>query len=140
MVKLLKIFAHPLVLQLRPPWCPPSPVGLYKVTKTTNCGSSIGATPQKDVTYFPVLTPSSEVPVFPPILNPSTFAFFPVPSATTDSIILSTFSEVSFEITSPLFSIGSSVLSPVFESIVAVTILGLIKFPPLLIAETAVAS
>lgn len=60
-----------------PPWCPPSPVGLYKVTKTTTCGLSIGATPQKEVTYLLVLTPSSEVPVFPPILYPATFAFFP---------------------------------------------------------------
>lgn len=50
-----------------PPWCPPSPVGLYNVTKTTTSGSSIGATPIKDVTYFPVFTPSSDVPVFPPI-------------------------------------------------------------------------
>ena len=51
-----------------PPWCPPSPVGLYSVTKTTACGLSVGATPQKDVTYLFVFTPSSEVPVYPPIL------------------------------------------------------------------------
>lgn len=54
-------------ITLAPPWCPPSPVGLYKVTKTTTCGQSIGATPQKEVTYLLVLTPSSDVPVFPPI-------------------------------------------------------------------------
>ena len=59
-----------------PPWCPPSPVGLYKVTNTTTCGLSIGATPQNDVTYLLVLTPSSEVPVLPPILYPATLAFF----------------------------------------------------------------
>ena len=51
-----------------PPWCPPSPVGLYKVTSTITWGSSIGATPKKEVTYLLVLTPSSEVPVLPPIL------------------------------------------------------------------------
>ena len=51
-----------------PPWCPPSPVGLYKVTSTATVGFDIGATPINDVTYFPVFTPSSEVPVFPPIL------------------------------------------------------------------------
>ena len=60
-----------------PPWCPPSPVGLYKVTNTTTCGLSIGATPQNDVTYLLVLTPSSEVPVLTPILYPATLAFFP---------------------------------------------------------------
>ncbi len=51
-----------------PPWCPPSPVGLYSVINTATLGSDIGATPIKDVTYLPVFTPSSEVPVFPPIL------------------------------------------------------------------------
>ena len=35
-----------------PPWCPPSPVGLYKVTKSTTWGFSIGATPQNDETYL----------------------------------------------------------------------------------------
>ena len=45
---------------------PPSPVGLYKVINKTILGSSVSATPQKEVTYLPVLTPSSEVPVFPP--------------------------------------------------------------------------
>ena len=95
---------------------------------------------QKDVTYFPVFTPSSEVPVFPPILYPSTFAFLPVPSDTTDSIILRTFSDISFDITSPLFSTGSSVFSPVLDSIVAVIILGVIKSPPFAIVETAVTS
>lgn len=62
-----------------PPWCPPSPVGLYKVTNTTTSGSDIGATPIKEVTYLLVFTPSSEVPVFPPTLYPFTCAFFPVP-------------------------------------------------------------
>ena len=60
-----------------PPWCPPSPVGLYRVTSTTTSGSEIGATPIKDVTYLFVFTPSSDVPVFPPTLNPFTPAFFP---------------------------------------------------------------
>ena len=74
-INMVKLRLKPFLqqeLQLRPPWCPPSPVGLYKVTKHTICGSSIGATPQNDVTYFPVFTPSSEVPVFPPTLKPST--------------------------------------------------------------------
>lgn len=62
-----------------PPWCPPSPVGLYKVISTTTAGSETGATPTNEVTYFPVFTPSSEVPVFPPIEYPFTCAFFPVP-------------------------------------------------------------
>ena len=61
----LKIFP-PTGAATPPPWCPPSPVGLYKVIKSTICGSSVFATPQNDVTYFPVLTPSSDVPVFPP--------------------------------------------------------------------------
>lgn len=60
-----------------PPWCPPSPVGLYNVTSTTTSGSDIGATPIKDVTYLFVFTPSSDVPVFPPTLKPFTCAFFP---------------------------------------------------------------
>lgn len=55
-----------------PPWCPPSPVGLYKVTSNTICGSEMGATPIKEVTYLFVFTPSSEVPVFPPTRKPFT--------------------------------------------------------------------
>lgn len=54
--------------KLTPCWCPPSPVGLYKVTNTTTSGSDIGATPINEVTYLLVFTPSSEVPVFPPTL------------------------------------------------------------------------
>ena len=49
-----------------PPWWPPSPVGLYKVTKIVTCGSEIGATPTNEVTYLFVFTPSSDVPVLPP--------------------------------------------------------------------------
>jgi len=37
----------------------------------------MGATPTNEVTYFPVFTPSSEVPVLPPILYPATLEFFP---------------------------------------------------------------
>ena len=123
-----------------PPWCPPSPVGLYKVTKTTTCGLSIGATPQKDVTYLFVLTPSSEVPVFPPILYSSTFAFLPVPSDTTLSIILNTFSEVSLEITVSPFCTGISVTSFVSLSMICFTTLGFILVPPFAILDTAVAN
>ena len=36
------------------------------VTSIATSGSSVFATPIKDVTYFPVFTPSSDVPVFPP--------------------------------------------------------------------------
>ena len=54
--------------------------------------------------------------------------------------MLRTFSDVSFDITWPLLSTGSSVFSPVFESIVAVIILGVIKLPPFAIVETAVTS
>ena len=38
---------------------------LYNVIRITTSGSSIGAVPINEVTYFPVFTPSSEVPVFP---------------------------------------------------------------------------
>ena len=55
-----------------PPWCPPSPVGLYKVIRITTSGSDIGAVPINEVTYLFVLTPSSDVPVFPPIRYPCT--------------------------------------------------------------------
>ena len=113
-------------------------VGLYSVTNNTTCGSSIGATPKNEVTYLFVFTPSSDVPVFPPILYPATFAFFPVPSDTTDSIILRTFSEVSFDITVPLFSTGISVISFVLLFIICLTTLGLTLVPPFATADTAV--
>ena len=54
--------------KLTPRWCPPSPVGLYNVTSITTCGFVVGPTPIKDVTYLFVFTPSSDVPVFPPML------------------------------------------------------------------------
>ena len=48
--------------------CIAASIGLYKVISNTILGLSVSATAQNDVTYFPVLTPSSEVPVFPPTL------------------------------------------------------------------------
>ena len=87
-----------------------------------------------------MFTPSSDVPVFPPILYPATFAFFPVPSDTTDSIMLNTFFDVSFDIV--CFFIFTSILfvSPVLLSIICFTILGFTKFPPFAILDTAVTS
>jgi len=113
-----------------PPWCPPSPVGLYKVTNKTICGSSIGATPTNEVTYLFVFTPSSDVPVFPPMLYPLTCAFFPVPTSTTVFIILNTLFAVSLDITFSSFSIGISILSPVLLFTFALTILGFTCVPP----------
>ena len=103
----------PIGAATAPPWCPPSPVGLYKVTSITTSGFVVGPTPINEVTYLFVFTPSSEVPVFPPMLYPSTCAFLPVPSSTTDCIILNTFLAVSFDITLSCFSTGISVTSPV---------------------------
>ena len=123
-----------------PPWCPPSPFGSYKVTRTITVGSDIGATPKNEATYLFVLTPSSEVPVFPPTLYPFTWALFPVPKATTDSIIFNISSACSFEITlSPVFT-GTSFTSPVLLFIICFTTLGLTFTPPFAIVLTAVAS
>ena len=91
-----------------------------------------------DVTYFPVFTPSSDVPVFPPILYPFTWAFLPVPSATTLSIMLSIFLDVSSDITLSFFTTSTSVTSPVSLSIICFTTLGFIYVPPLAIVETIV--
>lgn len=113
---------------------------MYKVTNTTTCGSDIGATPQKDATYLLVLTPSSEVPVLPPTRYPATCAFFPVPSATTLSIMLSIAFAFSSEIIlSPVLT-GTSVTSPVSLLIIFLTTLGVILVPPLAILLTAVAN
>lgn len=40
-----------------PPWCPPSPVGLYNTTNITSSGSSVGDNPINDVIYLFVFTP-----------------------------------------------------------------------------------
>ena len=121
-----------------PPWCPPSPVGLYNVISITTSGSSIGATPTNDVTNLFVFTPSSDVPVFPPIEYPATCAFFPVPSATTVFIILNTFVAVSFDITLPFSCTSIFVTSFVLLFIICFTILGFINVPPFAIDDTAV--
>ena len=71
-----------------PPWCPPSPVGLYKIIIIATSGSGISATPTNDVTYFPVFTPSSDVPVFPPIEYPLTLAYVLVLLQIFDQMIL----------------------------------------------------
>ena len=91
-----------------------------------------------DVTYLFVLTPSSDVPVLPPTKYPCTCAFLPVPSSTTDCIILNTLFAVSFDITLSPFFTSTSCFSPVSESIISLTTLGSIYSPPLAILETAV--
>lgn len=79
MVILLRKTCEAIGAAIAPPWCPPSPVGLYKIIIIATSGSGISATPTNDVTYFPVFTPSSDVPVFPPIEYPLTLAFFLFP-------------------------------------------------------------
>ena len=79
MVKLLRKTCDAIGAATLPPWCPPSTVGLYRVISIVSSGSFVFTTPIKEVTYFPVFTPSSDVPVFPPMLYPSTLAFFTFP-------------------------------------------------------------
>ena len=87
-----------------------------------------------------VFTPSSDVPVFPPILYPATFAFLPVPSDTTLSIILSTSFEVFSDITLSVFSTGISRISLVSLFITCFTTLGFTFIPPFEIDDIAVAN
>ena len=117
-----------------------SPFGLYNITKITSSGSSVGQIPINEVIYLLVFTPSSDVPVFPPIVYPLTFAFLPVPSLTTDlimSLILLAFSSF---IVSDFTTVSISVFSPVSESIISFTNLGFTNFPPFAILDTAVIS
>ena len=92
-----------------------------------------------------MFTPSSDVPVFPPIEYPSTFAFFPVPSETTDPIILNTSFAVFSEITlSPFFTSIFVTLRFPFSSfsvllIICLTTLGFTYVPPFAIVDNIVA-
>ena len=83
---------------------------------------------------------SSDVPVLPPTVYPSTFAPFPVPSETTEPIISLTLLAVSSDIVFVFITGSISLLSPVSESITAVTNLGVTRFPPFAMLATAVTS
>ena len=59
-----------------PPWCPPSPVGLYNVTKTTTWGLSIGATPAKRCYIFICIYSIFRSSCFPSYSIPCNFCIF----------------------------------------------------------------
>ena len=80
----------------------------------------------------------SDVPVFPAIEYPLTWAYLPVPSSTTDSSILIIFSEVSFDTTCLTFVGSTVVTAPVSVLVIDLTILGCINTPSFATAATAV--
>ena len=104
----------------------------------------MGATPTKETILSSVGWPLASstsifslVPVFPPMEKPATWAFFAVPSVTTDSIRLHMVWEVSAEMV--LRSTVGSCFSTVFPlaSNTSETIKGSIRSPPLTTEEIA---
>ena len=88
--------------------------------------------------YFPSFT-FCAVPVFPPTLRPSIYAFLPLPFVTTDSkALLTSFDVLSLITFLTIVFLFSFIIEFVSGSFKLFTMYGLYKTPPFIAADTAV--
>ena len=123
-----------------PKWL--SPCGPYSVSNTTNFVFSTGAIAKNDATYpfSGWFGSASDVPVFPPIVYPSTLAYVPPPFSTTSFIMSFICVDVSFEMTCLSTFVSVFCVSPVSLLIIFFTTCGVTITPSFAIALAAFTS